>query len=56
MNKNTYTLVGRFTCCKEMIVSVIIERRAACAMTELEYNKMIEAEQRCGKKSKRKVA
>lgn len=44
--KNAYTLVSRFECCGKMMVTVIIKGRAACVMTELEYNKIIETERK----------
>ena len=46
MNKNTYALVGKFECCGETMVTVIIKGRAACVMSELEYNKIIKAERK----------
>lgn len=46
MDKNTYTLVGKFECCGRTMVTVIIEGRAACVMPELEYNRIIEAERK----------
>ena len=51
MNKNTYTLIGKFTCCKGTMASVIIERRAACVMTELEYNRIVESERKYRQKN-----
>lgn len=32
MDKNTYTLVGKFECCGKMMVTVIIKGKAACVM------------------------
>lgn len=46
MDKNTYTLVGKFECCGRTMVTVIIEGRAACVMPELEYNRIIETERK----------
>ena len=51
MDKGTYTLIGKYTCCKGMMVSVIIEGRAACIMPELEYNRIIEAERKYRQKN-----
>lgn len=51
MAKNTYTLIGKFECCGERMVTVIIEDRAACVMLELEYNRIIEAERKFEKKN-----
>lgn len=41
-----YTVVNRFQCDGKNLVTVLIKRKAACVMTELEYNKLIDAEQR----------
>lgn len=46
MENNTYTLGKKFVCCGKAMVTVIIEGRAACVMTELEYNKIIETERK----------
>ena len=46
MDKNTYTLVGKFECCGRIMVTVIINGKAACVMPELEYNRIIEAERK----------
>lgn len=46
MDKNTYTLGKKFECCGKTMVIVIIEGRAACVMTELEYNRIIETERK----------
>lgn len=46
MEKNIYTLVREFKCCGKIMVTVIIEDRAACVMSELEYNRIIEAERK----------
>lgn len=46
MGKNTYTLVNKFECCGKMMVTVIIKGKAACVMTELEYNRIIETERK----------
>ena len=46
MNKNTYTLAGKFECCGETMVTVIIKGRAACIMSELEYNRIIMTERK----------
>lgn len=51
MDKNTYTLGKKFECCGKTMVTVIIEGRVACVMTELEYNRMIEAERGFRKKN-----
>lgn len=41
MDKNEYTLVNKFNCCGKTMVTVIIVGKAACVMSELEYNNMI---------------
>lgn len=46
MDKNIYTLGKKFECCGKVMVTVIIKSRAACVMTELEYNKIIETERK----------
>ncbi|RKI83766.1 hypothetical protein D7V90_07695 [bacterium 1xD42-87] len=46
MDKNTYTLGKKFECCGKTMVTVIIKGRAACVMTELEYNRIIETERK----------
>lgn len=46
MDKNTYTLVNRFECCGKMMVTVIIESKAVCVMTEMEYNRIIKLERK----------
>lgn len=56
MDKSAYTLVNKFECCGKAMVTVIIENRAACVMTELEFNRIIEAEWKYRQRSKRKVA
>ena len=56
MDKNTYTLGKRFECCGKTMVTVIIKGRAACVMTELEYNRVIETERKHRQKNKVKVA
>lgn len=46
MDKNTYTLIGKFECCGKDMVTVIIKGKAACVMPELEYNRIIETERK----------
>lgn len=46
MDKKTYTIIGKFECCGKSMVAVIIEKKAACVMTELEYNRIIETERK----------
>lgn len=56
MDKNTYTLGKKFECCGKAMVTVIIKDRAACVMTELEYNMIIEAERKYMQKNRTRVA
>ncbi len=56
MNKNTYTLVGKFECCGKTMVTVIIKRKAACVMLEKDYNKIFETERKYIKCNRNKVA
>jgi len=56
MYTNTYTLVKKFECCGKAMVTVIIEGRAACVMSELEYNRIIETERKYKKQNKYRVA
>jgi len=56
MDKNTYTLVRKFECCGNPMVTVIIEGKAACVMTEKDYNRIIEAERKFKKVNKHRVA
>lgn len=51
MDKNTYTLIGKFECCGKTMVTVIIEGRSACTMPELEYNRIIETERKFRQKN-----
>lgn len=46
MDNNTYTLINKFTCCGVTMVTVIIKNRAACVMSESEYNRIIENERK----------
>ena len=39
-----YIPVNKFECCGRTMVTVIIKGKAACTMSELEYNRMIEDE------------
>lgn len=41
---NTYNVISKFSCCGNTMVTVIIEGRAACVISELEYNRIIKAE------------
>jgi len=52
MDKNTYTLIGKFKCCGNAMVTVIIEGKAACVMSERDYNRIIEIERKYKKCNK----
>ena len=52
MEKNTYTLISKFECCGKTMLTVIIDDRVACVMTELEYNRIIETERKFKKKNR----
>lgn len=56
MDKNVYILDKKFECCGNAMVTVIIEGRAVCVMSELEYNKIIETERKFRKKNNLNVA
>ncbi len=56
MDKNTYTFVGKFECCGVTMVTVIIGGKAACVMTERDYNRIIETERKFNKQNKYRVA
>lgn len=46
IGKNSYILLNKFECCEKAMVIVIIERKAACVMTEIEYNEIIGMERK----------
>lgn len=56
MDKKIYIMINKFESCGKTMVTVIIEGKAACVMTELEYNRIIETERKHRQRSKRKVA
>ena len=56
MYKDTYTLVDKFNCCGNTMVTVIIEGKATCVMQEIDYNRIIMNERRFKKKSRVVVA
>ncbi len=49
MGKNTYTLLNKFECCGVNMVIVIMDRKVACVMLELECNRIIETERKLQK-------
>lgn len=51
-----YTLVNRFHCGGKNLVTVLIKGKAACVMTEQEYNDMIKTEHKHGNKNITSVA
>lgn len=46
MNSNTYTVINKFQCCGNAMVTVIITNKAVCVMPESEYNKIITEERK----------
>lgn len=56
MNKNKYTILNKFECCGNIMVTVIIRGEAACVMPEREYNKIIETERKFCNRNKVEVA
>ena len=50
MKKNNHKVVSTFNCCEITMVTVIIKSKAACVMSELEYNRIIETKQKLGQK------
>lgn len=51
MNSNTYTVINKFQCCGNMMVTVIITNKAVCVMPESEYNKIITEERKYSQKN-----
>ena len=54
MEEKIYKLINKFECCGKVMVTVIIKGRAACVMSELEYNRIIEAERKFRQRNKLK--
>lgn len=48
--------VWEVTCCRVDMVTVIINNKVACVMTEIEFNRIIEAERKYYKRNHLKVA
>lgn len=46
MNSNTYTLINKFKCFGNAMVTVTITNKAVCVMPESEYNKIITEERK----------
>lgn len=55
MKKNTYTIINKFECYGVTMVVVVIKGKAACIMSEADYNRIIEAERKYKKKNRPKV-
>lgn len=49
-----YKIVSEFTCCGKTLVTVIMEKKAACVMEKREFNRIIETERKFCKLSKTK--
>ena len=56
MGKNTYKIVSKFKCCGVTMVTVIMDEQAVCVMSEIEFNRMIEAERKYYKRYKLNMA
>ena len=56
MGKNTYKIISKFECCGRTMVTVIMDKQAVCVMSEIEFNRMIEAERKYCKRYKLNVA
>lgn len=57
MDKNTYKFVNKFNCCgRTMIIVIMNDSKAACVMTELEYNRIIETERKFKNRNRLMVA
>lgn len=46
MKKNTYTIINKFECCGVTMITVIIKGKAACVMSEMDYNRIVETERK----------
>lgn len=46
MNKYVYTIVDRFECCGNTMVTVIMDKGNAAVMSERDYNRIIETERK----------
>ena len=55
MNKNVYMSINKFECCGIMMVTVIMKDKAACVMSESEYNRIIGKERKIRRKDKLKI-
>lgn len=51
-----YKIINKFECCGRSMVIVIISKRAACVMTELEYNKIMQADRKYNREFQLKIA
>lgn len=55
MNNRYYRKICEFNCCENIMVTVIIESRAVCVMSEGEYNRIIKTEQKFRKNKLEKL-
>lgn len=46
MNEHKYTIVNRFECCGNTMITVIMDRGNASVMNERDYNRIIETERK----------
>lgn len=49
-----YKVIKKFNCCGKTMVTIIIEDKAACVMSELEYNRIIETERKYFQRNNRR--
>jgi|GEM_PF-3134756 hypothetical protein len=48
---NTYKIVGKFECCGEIMITVMMNE-SACVMPEREFNRIIETERKWNREYK----
>lgn len=46
MTEEKMVVINKFNCCGKDMVTVIINNKAACVMTEAEYNRIVENERK----------
>lgn len=56
MGNNAYKIISKFKCCGNTMVTVIMEEKAACVMSQNEFERMIRAERKYYKNEKLRVA
>ena len=53
---DAYKVIDKFDCCGVDMVTVIINKKAVCVMTEIEFDRMIKAERKYCKRNHTRVA